>query len=221
MASSIIAGMAAPTSPTPERKHWVDAIGGTAVLTAIISVVGSAVVGNFVAAGVQDRNRRNEIALSAFRDNQSAQVALVKEAYELIGRYVAAGDDLVTITGGQFSPDNFDAANNARNQAWFSDLRKRHDEIDALWRERKYSMGYLLVYHYHGRKEVADGWSALVGAVDTFETCVDGEAAKAPGSQTWKDRPCHAEASEVDRRMAQLTGAMQSETSYLWDDRKR
>jgi type II secretory pathway pseudopilin PulG len=208
------------TSPAPQRRSWVDTLGGVPVVTALIGLVGTAIVGNFVAAGVQERTRRNEIALTAFRDNQTAQVALVKETYELIGRYVAAGEDLITITESRFAAANYDEANGARNQAWFSDLRKRHDEIDAQWRTRKYSIGYLLVYHYHGRKEVADGWTALVQAVDAFESCVDEQALKAPGSQSWKERPCRMQVSTVDQRMAQFTGAMQAQTAYLWDDGK-
>ena len=201
-----------------ESKSLMGVLATSPLVATLVTVLGTAVLGNYIAGRVQERNKRNEIALSAFRDNQASQVALVKEVYELIGRYRAAGDDLIYITGDQFDPKNYDENSRKLNQAWFTTVRTHHDEVDQIWRQKKYALGYLLAFHYHGRKEVADSWAATVTRADAFEDCVDEQARKAPGSQSLKEHPCHAQMQALDDQVANLTRTLQADNVYLWDD---
>ena len=201
-----------------QSKGLIEFLLTSPLIATLVTVLGTAVLGNYIAGRVQERTKRNEIALSAFRDNQASQVALVKEVYELIGRYRAAGDDLIYITGEQFAPGNYDENGRKLNQVWFTSVRNHHDEVDQLWRQKKYALGYLLSFHYHGRKEVSDSWTATVNSVDAFEECVDQQARKAPGSQSLKDYPCRAKMQTLDDQVASLTRTLESDNVYLWDD---
>ena len=201
-----------------QPKGVFESLVTSSVVAALVTVLGTAVVGNYIAGRVQERNKRNEIALSAFRDNQASQVALVKEVYELIGRYRAAGEDLIYITGDQFAAGNYDEPARKLNQAWFTSIRNHHDEVDQLWRQKKYALGYLLSFHYHGRKEVADSWATTVTSADAFEECVDQQARKAPGSQSLKDYPCRAQMRTLDDQVASLTRTLESDNVYLWEE---
>ncbi len=190
----------------------------SSLLTTMVTVLGTAVLGNFVASGVQDRSKRNEMALTAYRDNQTAQVSLVKEVYDLVGQYTAAGNDLIYITGEQFADDNYAAADAQLNHKWFRELRATHDKVDATWRQKKFSLGYLLSFHYHGRKEVGESWRTVVSAVDKFEACVDIQARLPPGSRTSPELPCQHEETAVDEQVGNLTRTLEVDSAPLWEE---
>lgn len=195
------------------KRFWQSPIAAT-----LITVLGTAVVGNLVAAGVQDRSKRNEIALTAFRDNQTAQVGVVKEIYDLIGKYTAAGSDLVWITRDQFADENFSPEDAKLNHQWFHNVRDKHDEIDATWRQKKYSLGYLLAFHYHGRQGISESWHEVVKAVDAFDECVGEQAQQAPGSQQFTVSPCQSKADVVDGKVANLTQSLEAGSAPMWEE---
>lgn len=137
--------------------------------TVIVAVIG--LFGAFLTSQFQDRAKRNEIGLVAFRESQTAQTQVVTEAFNTIGACIAAVDDFIALTSTDFSTNGRSAAEKLRMMTFFEETQVRHDKADVSWRGGKYSVGYRLVYHHEGRVEVAQKWTSLVSAVDALDDC--------------------------------------------------
>jgi len=215
-----------PTLDKPARapetpKRLIEVLSGSSVITALVTVIGTAIIGNAVAGAIQDKSKKNEIALTAFRENQAAQVAVVTEAYQLLGKYVAASDDLITLTDAYFNRADYPSAEaKKRLESWINEVRSNHDQVDRAWREKKYSLGYLLAYHHSGKRSIAQAWTILVQSVDKFGECSRGwlQEHGEGTSRLHPTRPCAEPFSEVEQNSFALTQSLEADHRYLWED---
>lgn len=185
--------------------------------TVIVAVIG--LFGAFLTSQYQERSKRNEIGLAAFRESQTAQTAVVTEAFNIIGAYIAAVDDLIALTSSDFSTESRSAAEKARLVTFFEETQGRHDKADVIWRAGKYSVGYRLVYHHEGRVEVSHKWTALVSTVDALEECGNSWYQQhGPGTaDLLAARPCEDKRRSVDAGIEALTRTLNADHRYLWD----
>lgn len=185
--------------------------------TVIVAAIG--LFGAFLTSQFQEKSRRNEIGLIAFRESQAAQTQVVTEAFNTIGTYIAAVDDLIAITSIDFSTESRSAAEKSRLVAFFEETQVRHDKADVTWRAGKYSVGYRLVYHHEGRVEVSQKWTALVRALDALEECGNTWYQQhGPGTtDLLAARPCEDKRRNVDAGITALTSTLNADRRYLWD----
>jgi hypothetical protein len=86
-------------SSSDQPKQQLEVLANSTVLAAIVTVLGTVIAGTFISGVIQDRSKKkNELELQSKRDYLKSQVDVDSKAYDLIGRYVAAADDLITIT---------------------------------------------------------------------------------------------------------------------------
>jgi hypothetical protein len=178
--------------------------------TVIVAVL--AFLGSLVTTRIQEKSKQNEMALAAFRENQTAQTQIVTQAFGLIGAYMASIDDLISLTDPYFRPDSYSPGDRPALEKFFHETQNRHDQADVNWREKKYTVGYLLVYHHSGSGEVSRKWAALVKDVDAYDDCATGWfKEKGRGGAPGKPQPCGQNKSAVEAGMSGLTGALQAD----------
>lgn len=183
----------------------------------VVAVIG--IFGAFLTSQYQERAKRNEIGLAAFRESQTAQTQVVTEAFNTIGACIAAVDDLIALTSTDFSTNGRSAAEKLRMMTFFEETQVRHDKADVTWRGGKYSVGYRLVYHHEGRVEVAQKWTSLVSAVDALDGCgTSWYMQHGPGTTDVRAaRPCEDKRKAVEAGIAGLTSTLNADHRYLWD----
>ena len=183
----------------------------------VVAVIG--IFGAFLTSQYQERAKRNEIGLAAFRESQTAQTQVATEAFNTIGDYIAAVDDLIALTSTDFATEHRSAADKSRMMTFFEETQARHDKADIAWRAGKYSVGYRLVYHHEGRVEVSQKWAALVSSVDALDDCgTTWYTQHGPGTTDLRaEHPCEDKRKAVEAGIAGLTSTLNADHRYLWD----
>ena len=190
-----------------ERAKLLESLLGSTVVAGVLSLLGTGVT-----SIIQDNSKRNEIALSEFRQNQVAQSKIVTDAFNLIGPYMASIDDLITLSDKYFDASAYSPADRPALEKFFSETQNRHDNSDIDWRAKKYATGYLVVYHHGGRRDVADKWATLVKTIDGFDDCATDWFKTHPrGTEDIrKARPCSTEKLAIETAMATMTGTLRA-----------
>jgi len=205
--------------PNPTRR--LGAILTSPVVAALISVLGTAVLGNWIASRFQDRAKKNEAALQLLRDDRSARIATVKEALTLVGEYVAASEDLITVTDPAFRVAGRSEGDRDDLLRWKKQVRETHDKVDFRWRQQSESLGYVLLYHVYGERRVLDDWRALSGAASGFEKCArewymergDDSEARLPAEL------CETHRAKVRESMRGFTDSLRNAERAMYDSR--
>src|SRR5688572_22675299 len=78
-----------------EEKSALDMWLNSNVLTAVIGVLGTALLGAWVSGIIQERSRTNELARSAQEATLASQNATVKQILERLSAFLTATDDLL------------------------------------------------------------------------------------------------------------------------------
>ena len=197
-------------------KHRLEVFANSAVLTAVVTVIGTAIAGTIISGCIQDRAKRNELELQAQRDYLRSQVDVDSKAYDLVGRYVAAADDLITITKPRFQEDFY--------IVWKNKITSDYDSADTEWRRTNRTTGHLLSYHHYGQSNVAEAWKALGNEVDAFASCATQFFSKhsyGAREEEMTPRPCSPENERISARLEKFRAAIETGRVLFWDDRLR
>src|SRR4051794_37183811 len=86
-----------PPERTSEKKLLREVVVIGAIITAIATLITATVgfVTMLVGSNLQERNKRNELALLAYKDFAADQTAAAKIVYEAVGNYLTATEDLI------------------------------------------------------------------------------------------------------------------------------
>lgn len=196
----------AQTRPAGPNRKWKWLLNSN-VATALVSLLLTAVLGNLTLAWVQKRNKDHEFKLLAYKEHLAAQLKTVERVYHLVGGVRAAAQDLITVTQPEFSLDRFTGkdARSVRDQVL--EVQDRYSKTDQQWRAEREALGFLMVYHHHGRPEVLTAWENMQGALDTYTACAE----KWHNSHIGKPAspnlplPCQRELAETTRLFTAMT----------------
>src|SRR5438128_3609410 len=94
-------------SPSAERKSSVRIFIESAGGAALISVLFTAVAGNWIVAHVQDRNRKRDLERQAHKEYLDGRQKMVTEAYDLLGKCLAAAENLEVIDRPEWRPRRY------------------------------------------------------------------------------------------------------------------
>lgn len=182
----------------------------SSVVAAIITVVGTAVVGNMVTNAYQARARRNDAVLQYLRDKRAARDTAVSSALRIVGTYVTAIEDLVLITHPDFKTAGRSPAEAKKLDEWKTSLQAAHDKADDEWRRERDTTRFTLAFHDTEGGQLQAQWSRLATAVDALEDCSRGWFMQhAQGDQPFRDSPCTDQRKAVNTSMDSLVAALQ------------
>ena len=143
----------------------------SSVLTALIGVIGTGIVGALVSSRIQQRAKENELDRKAHEVSLEAQRAAVTKALDKISSLVNASDDLLVSISVAYSEAGRRKDEVAALRKWRTELAQSRDTADRDWRREKKTIGFTLSYLFEGVASVREGWQGVVQAVDNFESC--------------------------------------------------
>lgn len=217
--AEVLRARGGPPKPAETKPWWERLLNATAV-TALIGVVGTGVVGHWVAGAVQERSKQRELALVAYREYLNAELDTVKSAYRLIGSYLSASEDLIFLTGPAFQTRGFTPEQVQALEAQKQEMRKHYNEMDAQWRNERDSLGFLMAYYHDGSQDIAEAWRAAQQAVDAFNDCAWQWHVTHPAVSDAEMRAaCLAEKAGASDRVSALTQRLGTARQFAWQPR--
>ncbi len=154
-----------PKSPWPEL--W------KAIAPTVTTVLLGTILGGYLADRIQETNRRNEARSAAQQANLAAEQKTVDEAFTVVGKTVAASQDVIDIVGEGFdekaaglSPEERKALAAQKNSIW-----QTYNSAIATWRLERDRMGMLLAIRHENPAAINGAWQNVVNAVDGFSEC--------------------------------------------------
>jgi hypothetical protein len=180
------------------------------VLTALVGVVGTGMIGACVSGAIQDRSKQNEIELQARQAQQAARAATMNRVLEVLGTNISAADDLLVTVSNVYAEDRHSTEDLPTLRKWKADVALARDAADAAWRQQRRSLGYMLLYHFDNDADVAKTWREMISRSDGFERCTwEWYTANArAGTDEVLDMICGAERLAYEDAVEGLTAAV-------------
>jgi hypothetical protein len=188
------------------------------VMAAIVTVTGTAVVGNVVTNAYQLRAKQNDAVLQYLRDKRSARDAAVNRALQIVGSYITAIEDLVQITSPDFRSEGRKPAEVKKLDDWKATVQEAHDKADAEWRRERDTTRFTLAFQDTEGGQLQQHWSGLASSVDALEDCGRGWfMLHAYGDEPFSTSPCAKQRESVNAAMDKLVSALQNSERKFFD----
>ena len=155
----------APDQKDSTLSTWLN----SNVLTAVIGVLGTAVLGEWVSGVIQERSKQNELTRSAREARQQSQREAIDRVLSLAGSFFSASDDLLTTAHEAYGEKRRPKAELPELAKWKTEILALRNKADSEWRGAKGGLGFEL-------RDVFDGavdkeWDRLVSTTTSFEKC--------------------------------------------------
>lgn len=163
----------APEETKRKESAWLSFLqssSGTALITVLLGTIGGGIITNLV----QEKERKKEaqaLKVTAYLKNQEA---IYTDAFALVGKAVAASEDMATITEAAFytgTGDGLTKADEASVDKQKSAIVANFNEVDADWRRRRTTLSMLIRLYNHNDPAVATAWQATATALTSFMDC--------------------------------------------------
>jgi hypothetical protein len=183
-----------PDKPTSNLSTWLN----SNFLTAIITVLGTAVIGVVVSGVIQDRSKHNDREQSAIDARRQSQRVAVDKLLSLAGTFLSTSDDLLTTVNDAYGIAGRTPAQVTEQNKWKTGILEARDKADLDWRRSKRSLGFELRDVFDGN--VDKEWTAVASATESFEKCTrDWYVASSKKLTSLKaNQICSAERSNVE-----------------------
>jgi len=203
------------------RGFWgrLERVAESKVTATVLALLGTAGLGNWVARGVQERSRQQELALVSYKEFLAKEIEVVTAAYELTGAYLSASEDLLSLTAPAFDPARFPETAREKLEAQKQKIRDGYNTVDTEWRKKRESLGLLMAYYHPGESRISGAWRRVQEAVDGFNACAVAWMAKHPQAtaEELAGSPCGGEKAHVRERIDELNRRLDEARGYLWE----
>jgi hypothetical protein len=165
--AQILAIRTPPHQPPSALTTWLN----SNVLTALIGVVGTAILGSYISGQIQERARQNELERAATVTRLENRRALVSKVVDRVSTFMTASDDLLVTVNVSYDETARRSDEVKKLRAWKTDLAVARDKAEAEWRRGTRSVALGLDYEFNGAGDVTKAWKELARSVDAFERC--------------------------------------------------
>jgi hypothetical protein len=195
--AEILAVRKGPGSSPSQLEKWLN----SSVVTTLIGVIGTAVVGTLISAQIQNRARINELARAASAARAENQRAIINKVLDRVSTFVATTDDVLVGVNLSYEERGRTREEIKQLRTWKTELATARDKAESEWRRGKRSLGLALHYEFEGSAEIMKAWQDLAIAIDAFEKCTNSwyTANAAIGTTLTPDRICPDERAAADQ----------------------
>lgn len=167
--ANILAVRKPPQESSSILKTWLN----SSVLAALVGVVGTAVLGAYIAARIQETARLNERERTAADARLENRRAIVAKVIDRVSTFMAASDDLLVAVNVAYDEKGRNSDDVKKLRAWKTELAVARDKAEAEWRRGKRSLALGLDYEFDRADDVTKAWQELAVNVDAFEKCTN------------------------------------------------
>ena len=167
--AEILAIRKPPDTPKSSLTTWLN----SSVVTALIGVIGTGIVGAVISGRIQETARQNERARVAEVARSESQRAIVAKVVDRVDAFLTASDDMLVGVNLSYEERGRTRDDVMKLRTWKTALAEARDKAEAEWRRGKRSLSLGLDYEFDGGDGVMKAWQELANAVDAFEECTN------------------------------------------------
>ena len=211
-----------PSKKEPKKSWWerfLNSTGGTALITVLIGGIFGSLITGMVQSGLKEREfqkswlkSRGDQALVVYKEYLQQEQDLVNNAYGLIGRCLAASDEIVELTRPYFNPKNYPGVETQKLA-----IRKNFNACDREWREGNEKIGLLMSYYHPNRPEVTMAWKEIQRSTTEYMRCVQDWYLTHNSDYTEADSDCDPKKMDLISQLDKLNESINAARQYAWE----
>lgn len=212
--------------PKPRWLSFLESRSGTALITVVIGGLAGQLITCSIQNQMKDREfqqawlqARGNQALVAYKEYLDREQQIVEQAYELIGNYISASEDLITLTKPEFDLERYSGDQRRVVAEQRTAIRQWFNTMDAKWRGEHEWLGLLMSFYHRGRQDVTTAWRELEDSVTEYADCTRRWYVEhsAPVTPAQAEEACKAESQLLRQRLDELSASMEAARQYAWE----
>jgi hypothetical protein len=212
--------------PEPLKPAWqrfLESSGGTALITVIIGGIFGAVISGMIQSSAKDREfqqswlkARGDQALTAYKEHLTKQQEVVNRAYDLIGKSISAGEDLIAISGVEFSVASYEGEQRRRIEKHRADVIDKFNSSDAAWRSERDSIGLMIDYYHPRQDAVLNAWQGVENSVTGYLNCAEKWRSENPVVED-TSQACGNVRNDLTLNLKEFGKTLETSRTYAWE----
>jgi glycerol-3-phosphate cytidylyltransferase-like family protein len=206
----------------PRKSSWerfLNSLVGVALISFLTTGIFGSLITGMVQSGLKEREfqkewmkSRGDQALVVYKEYLQQEQNTVNDAYGLIGRCLAASDEIIELTRPYFDPKNYPGVQEQKLA-----IRRNFNVCDRQWREQSEKIGLLMSYYHPNRPEVTSAWKAVQDSVSEYMRCAQNWYLKHGSDYTEADSDCEQKKQELISQLGKLNENINAARQYAWE----
>ena len=212
-----------PTSLKPPWQRFLESSGGTALITVLIGGIFGALISGMIQSRSKEREfqqswlkARGDQALTAYKEHLTKQQEVVNRVYDLIGRSISAAEDLIAMSGEEFSVASYEGAQRTRVEKYRADVIDKFNVTESAWRSQRDSLGLLIDYYHPNHHTVLKTWQGAEYSVTEYFRCAEKWRIENPLVEDTSEA-CREARTNLAQRLEELSKSLETGRTYAWE----
>jgi hypothetical protein len=204
----------------PGWLRFLESTGGAALITVVLGTLGGAAITGLIQSFSQGQQAR-QLSISEYLKGEHDTV---KAVFDMVGRCIAAAENLNTITTQGFDPANFPEGDQ-RNLVLVqkNNLRDEFNKWDEQWRASRETLTLNLRYYHGNDPALGSAWDNTRDALSSYMDCQQGwymQHLRNSVDESVAADACKGEQKSLDSALTKFSEALTQNRLYSWGEPK-
>jgi hypothetical protein len=155
----------------PEIKtHWLQVL-NSSTIAALVTVILGTVLGSFLSSSIQEKSKRNDTQLAAYKEYLERERQVVQRVFQSIGSLEAASENLIASTGNDFDTTHSSGKEKERGEALKRQFLQEYNTADTDWHKQEPQLGLELDLEHQNDPAVISAWQSVSLEMTRFSDC--------------------------------------------------
>lgn len=198
-------------------KRFLQSVGGAALISALLGTQLSGYINAATAerAKTTESQRKTiELRLAAYKEYLDQQRDVVLRASEMMGRCVAASEELIALTDPAFDPSRYDDG----LQGQRVEIKEKFNVCAREWNTEYNKLSILMGYYHTGQPAVAAAWGEVQRATAGYMECAQQWYVNNSAAPVATAAACKAEKEELKRGVDEFSRQLGAARQYVWQE---
>lgn len=198
------------------------------VVVALVTVLIGGLFGQCISASIQNSQKEREFqqawlkargdqALQSHKEYLDKEQQTVLQAYDLIGKCLTAGRDLIDLTDTDFALKLFSGEQQKKVADQRTEMIDNHNIVVEKWDSEGNKIGLLMGYYHPGHPDVKTAWEETQKSVNKYLDCARLWYQKYERKPLDTTGACKQEKDEVDNQLTALGSKLEKARQYSWE----
>lgn len=185
-------------------------------VAAIVTILLGSLLTPIVISSIQHARARDDQALTEYKQYLQRQQEVVTSTYDLVGRVVAATQDLISLTLPHFDSKSTDAPQKLAEQT--AQIKTVYNTSTKEWEVEEEKVGLLISYYHYGQPDVLPAWRETQESVNHFIKCAEERYQRYWDDPEEKSKPdpCQGDRAVIRESLNKLSATIESSRRQVW-----
>jgi hypothetical protein len=196
----------------PPKLAWERFLSSAGV-AALITVIGTAILGAWIAGKIQDRSKQHELRYLTYDKNLTALLDVVKNGFLLAGQRMASSANLIDITKPEFKSSTY-GRNRQAIETQKKSVAEGFNQSAVEWSKSASSVGYLIAWYVPEQEDLREQWKTVEDRIADFARCA-GEVYKKNLKNPDETGDCKSQENAAENALTSMSRKLASAKEKL------